>query len=167
MNTRWQQIEQLFSVARELAPEARAAFLAENCGDEALRKEVESLLLKDAVTEAPIDRPAWDGAASLLDSTPELLPAGTALGPYTITAVLGMGGMGRVYRAHDSRLGRPVAIKTSRSRFTERFEREARTIAALNHSNICTLYDVGPNYLVMELIEGTTLADRIQKGPIP
>ena len=75
--------------------------------------------------------------------------------------------MGEVYRALDSRVGREVAIKTSREQFGERFEREARAIAALNHPNICTLFDVGPNYLVMELVEGTTLAERIAEGTIP
>src|SRR5262249_34904888 len=92
---------------------------------------------------------------------------GTKLGPYEILASIGAGGMGEVYRAHDSRLGRDVAIKLSAERFSERFEREARAIAALNHPNICTLHDVGPNYLVMELVEGETLADRIRRGAIP
>ncbi len=95
------------------------------------------------------------------------LAPGTRLGPYEIVADLGAGGMGEVYRAHDTRLGREVAIKISKERFTERFDREARAVAALNHPNICHLYDVGPNYLVMELIEGPTLAGRIADGPIP
>jgi serine/threonine-protein kinase len=75
--------------------------------------------------------------------------------------------MGEVYKAHDSRLRRDVAIKVSAARFNERFEREARAVAALNHPNICQVYDVGPDYLVMELIEGPTLADRIKEGPLP
>src|SRR6266576_7360568 len=87
---------------------------------------------------------------------------GDKLGPYEILAAIGAGGMGEVYRAHDSRLNRDVAIKVSIERFNERFEREARVIASLNHPNICTLYDVGPNYLVMELIEGES-----PRGPIP
>ncbi len=95
------------------------------------------------------------------------LSAGTRLGPYEVVSPLGAGGMGEVWKARDPRLGRDVAIKISAQQFTDRFEREARAIAALNHSNICTLFDVGPNYLVMELIEGPTLADRIQQGPIP
>jgi eukaryotic-like serine/threonine-protein kinase len=92
---------------------------------------------------------------------------GDKLGPYEMLSPLGRGGMGEVWRAHDSRLGRDVAIKISDQKFTDRFEREARAIAALNHPNICTLYDVGPNYLVMEIVEGPTLAERIQRGPIP
>jgi Tol biopolymer transport system component/predicted Ser/Thr protein kinase len=95
------------------------------------------------------------------------LAPGTRLGPYEILADIGAGGMGEVYRAHDTRLGREVAIKIAKERFSERFDREARAVAALNHPNICHLYDVGPNYLVMELIEGPTLAGRISDGAIP
>ena len=90
------------------------------------------------------------------------LQPGDKLGPYEIRALIGKGGMGEVYKARDPRLKRDVAIKVSAAQFSERFEREAQAIAALNHSNICTLYDVGPNYLVMEYIEGTPL-----KGPLP
>ena len=90
------------------------------------------------------------------------LAAGDRLGPYEIIEPIGKGGMGEVYRAHDPRLRRDVAIKVSAEQFSERFEREARAIAALNHPNICTLYDIGPNYLVMEYIEG-----RAPKGPLP
>jgi Tol biopolymer transport system component/predicted Ser/Thr protein kinase len=95
------------------------------------------------------------------------LAAGTRLGPYEILALLGAGGMGEVYRARDPRLGRDVAIKISAERFSERFDREARAVAALNHPNICQIYDVGPNYLVMELVEGLTLAERIKLGAVP
>src|SRR5688572_11346024 len=96
----------------------------------------------------------------------EQFAPGTLLGPYRIEGVLGAGGMGRVYKAVDTRLDRPVAIKTSDARFTERFALEARAISALNHPNVCTLYDVGPNYLVMELIDGQTLAHRLAAGPL-
>jgi serine/threonine protein kinase len=87
---------------------------------------------------------------------------GETIAHYRVTAKLGEGGMGEVYRATDTRLGREVAIKVAKEQFSERFEREARAIAALNHPHICQLYDVGPNYLVMELVEGTPL-----KGPLP
>src|ERR1700722_16272213 len=90
------------------------------------------------------------------------LTPGTYLGPYEILSLLGQGGMGEVYRARDPRLGRDVAIKVSHEQLNERFEREARVVASLNHTNICHLYDVGPNYLVMELVEGETL-----RGPLP
>jgi len=90
------------------------------------------------------------------------LSVGDKLGPYEILSPIGVGGMGEVYKARDTRLDRIVAIKVSKVEFSERFEREARAVAALNHSNICTLHDVGPNYLVMEYIEGMPL-----KGPLP
>jgi Tol biopolymer transport system component len=98
---------------------------------------------------------------------PMALSAGTRLGPYEILAPIGAGGMGEVYKARDTRLGREVAIKVSKEHFSERFEREARAVASLNHPNICTLHDVGPDYLVMELVEGPTLAARIKQGAIP
>src|SRR5271168_3052145 len=89
------------------------------------------------------------------------LSVGTNLGPYEILAPIGAGGMGEVYKARDTRLNRIVAIKVSKDQFSERFEQEARAVAALNHPNICHLYDVGPNYLVMEFVEGAPL-----KGPL-
>src|SRR5579871_2043553 len=105
------------------------------------------------------------------------LTPGTKLGPYEIQAPLGAGGMGEVYRARDTRLERTVAVKILPSRLAEnpeaqqRFEREARAISSLNHPNICTLYDVGQqdgvHFLVMEYLEGETLADRLRKGPLP
>src|ERR1700686_302536 len=90
------------------------------------------------------------------------LSAGDKLGPYEILAPIGAGGMGEVDKARDPRLDRVIAIKVSYARFSERFEGEARAVAALNHPNICQLYDVGPNYLVMELVEGVE-----PKGPFP
>jgi hypothetical protein len=90
------------------------------------------------------------------------LTAGDKLGPYEIISLIGKGGMGEVYRAHDPRTGRDVAVKVSAERFSERFDREVRAVASLNHPNICTLFDVGPNYLVMEYIEGEA-----PKGPMP
>src|ERR1051326_6218263 len=88
--------------------------------------------------------------------------AGDRLGPYEIIDLIGKGGMGEVYRARDTRLDRTVAIKISKEQFTERFERAAARVAALNHPNICTLHDVGPNYLVMEYVEGQ--APTVQLG---
>ncbi|HXN50024.1 MAG TPA: protein kinase [Bryobacteraceae bacterium] len=95
------------------------------------------------------------------------LTSGAALGPYEIVSLIGEGGMGEVYRARDTRLGRTVALKISKEKFSERFAREARAIAALNHPHICTLYDVGPSYLVIEYLEGETLDARLKKGPLP
>jgi Tol biopolymer transport system component/predicted Ser/Thr protein kinase len=120
---------------------------------------VESLLAADGA-DALVDQPAMDIAAELLDDGAPLAP-GTELGPYRIENLIGTGGMGRVYRARDTRLNRTVALKISKQGFGERFEREARAVAALNHPHICQLYDVGPNYLVMEFVEGAPL-----KGPL-
>jgi len=94
-------------------------------------------------------------------------PAGGKLGPYEILDQIGAGGMGEVYRAHDPRMSRDVAVKLSREQFSERFDREVRAVAALSHPNICTIHDVGPNYYVMELIDGPTLEERIRQGPLP
>src|SRR5438876_6796116 len=99
--------------------------------------------------------------------------SGTRLGPYEIVAPIGAGGMGEVYKARDTRLDRSVAVKILPAAFAEnaefkiRFEREARTISQLSHPHICTLYDVGENYLVMELLDGETLADRLSRGALP
>src|SRR3954471_14825969 len=90
------------------------------------------------------------------------LSTGTRLGPYEILSPIGAGGMGEVWKARDPRLDRDVALKISKVEFNERFEREARAVAALNHSHICQIYDVGPNYIVMELVDGAPL-----KGPLP
>src|SRR5579859_7162146 len=102
------------------------------------------------------------------------LASGTKLGPYEIQSPLGVGGMGEVYRAQDTRLDRTVAIKvlashlSSSPEFTQRMQREARAISSLNHPNICQLYDIGSqdgaDYLVMEFLEGETLADRLRRG---
>src|SRR5438477_9520064 len=105
------------------------------------------------------------------------LASGTCLGPYEVLSAIGAGGMGEVYRARDTRLDRTVAIKVlpthlaDRPELRERFEREARTIASLNHPHICTLHDVGhqdgTDFLVMEYVEGETLAVRLLKGALP
>ena len=95
------------------------------------------------------------------------LSVGDKLGPYEILTSIGAGGMGEVYRARDPRMGREVAIKLSGERFSDRFSREVHAVAALNHPNICHLYDVGPDYLVMELVDGPTLEQRIKQGALP
>jgi serine/threonine protein kinase len=163
---RWQQIESLFREALERDSAERNAWLREACqGNAELEREVASLL---ANHQAAADSKHWAAAAAakLIDSPVSLEP-GQCLGPYRIESFLAAGGMGEVYRATDTRLHRQVAIKVSAARFSERFEREARLIASLNHPNICQLYDVGPNYLVMEFVEGATLAERIRQGTIP
>ncbi|MBV8902263.1 MAG: serine/threonine-protein kinase [Acidobacteriia bacterium] len=166
---RWRHIERLYHAALEHEPGQRSEFLAEVCGrDEGLRRELELLLVEDGSREDLFHRPAWEGAPSLLDRvTSSPLAPGAQLGPYRIEALIGTGGMGSVYKARDTRLGRAVAIKISANEFGNRFEREARTISVLNHPHVCTLYDIGPNYLVMEYVEGDTLAARLRKGPLP
>jgi serine/threonine protein kinase/tetratricopeptide (TPR) repeat protein len=157
---RFQEIQDLFHSAREASPDERAALLAD--ADPELRREVESLLEQQS-GQMILDRPApWSGDA--LETT---LPPGALLGPYRIESKLGEGGMGEVFRAVDTRLGRTVAIKFLHEQFNSSFGREARAISSLNHPHICTLYDIGPNYLVMELLEGETLATLLKNGPLP
>jgi predicted Ser/Thr protein kinase len=153
---RWRRVESIYQAASERPAAERGGYLSEVCnGDDDLRREVEELLDQSEAPESILDHPA----RQLLE--PEF-EAGQAVGPYRIVELIGSGGMGRVYKAIDTRLGRPVAVKVSRAGFTGRFRREARAVAALNHPHICTLYDLGPNYLVMEYVEGTPI-----KGPMP
>jgi serine/threonine-protein kinase len=149
---RWQRVEELYHAALECPPHKRAAFLREACPDADVRREVESLIESDPAGQSVLDQPVWE----------RRLAVGERLGPYEILAQIGAGGMGEVWKARDTRLDRMVAIKVCAQRFSARFEREARAIAALNHPNICTLHDVGPNYLVMEYVEGQPL-----RGPLP
>jgi tetratricopeptide (TPR) repeat protein len=148
------QIEELYHSAREASASERAALLER--ADPELRREVESLFGYQE------DRLILDDDAGFRS-----ISAGTLLGPYQIEGKLGEGGMGQVFRAVDTRLDRRVAIKLLHHEFSAVFEREARAISSLNHPGICTLYDVGPDYLVMELLEGGTLAMRLKKGPLP
>ncbi len=157
---RFQQIEDLYHAARAATGDERAAMLA--LTDPKLRSEIESLLAQRTGHEF-LERPPH----LLEDATVTAFDAGACLGPYRLESKLGEGGMGEVYRAIDTRLGRAIAIKITREQFSDRFEREARAISALNHPNICTIHDVGPNYLVMELVEGETLAARLKNGPLP
>jgi serine/threonine-protein kinase len=158
---RLQQIEEIFQEALGRDPTEREAYLREAChGDYQLQREIASLLANHR--EAAGSESWAAAAAARLIADPGSLPAGQRLGPYEILTPIGAGGMGEVYKARDTRLKREVAVKICSAKFTERFEREARVIASLNHPNICQLYDVGPNYLVMELIEGENL-----RGPLP
>ena len=150
---RLRQIEELYHSVRESSADGRVALLAR--ADPELRREVESLLARQKESLPPLDVP-----------TMTLVRSGTRLGPYQIESKIGEGGMGEVFRAIDTRLGRPVAIKVVDQQFIARFEREARAISSLNHPHICTLYDIGPNYLVMELLQGETIAARLKSGPL-
>ena len=157
---RWSRIKELFSAALETPESERPRFLESACsGDMELRAEVERML-------AGNEEPSWQSpAAKLLAVAAELAP-GDSVAHYRIEARLGEGGMGVVYKASDTRLGRSVALKFIKAHFSRHWEREARAVAALNHPHIATLYEVGEHegvpYLVMELVGGRPL-----KGPLP
>ena len=154
---RRRQIEVLYIAAREHGPGVLAST------DPELRREVEELLALDPSGARSMEKPVAELAG---DSTLSMVIVGSQLGPYKIETSLGQGGMGQVFRATDTRLGRAVAIKVAHEKFNDRFDREARAIASLNHPNICVLHDVGPDYLVMELLEGETLAARLKRGKL-
>jgi len=193
---RRRRIDEVVGAALSRPPDERAAFLDAACGDdEALRRDADSLLAREAEAADLLEVPPWHG----LSSAAEPLTAGTRLGPYEIKAAIGAGGMGDVYRARDTRLERTVAIKVlppelaANATRLGRFEREARAVAALAHPHICTLFDIGVavpllpesraaspesrapspahlapvHYLVMEHLEGESLAARLRRGSIP
>jgi serine/threonine protein kinase/sugar lactone lactonase YvrE len=177
---RWQQICDLLDSAMALEPAQRRAYLDHHCsGDPSLRKDVDSLLAAEHDLHTSfLESPAVAQAVLERNTASEVVwAAGMKLGPYEIQSLLGAGGMGEVYRARDTRLDRTVAIKVLPAHLSsdalrrQRFEREARAISALQHPNICTLYDVGrqkgTDYLVMEYLQGEPLAARLAKGPLP
>ena len=172
------RIADLHDRALACAPEERRAFLENACnGDHALLEEVESLLRYESDAARFLETPAAIAAGDLARTPDRSQMVGRQLGPYTIVAPLGAGGMGEVYRAHDSTLGRDVAIKILPSHFTadperrSRFAREARLLATLNHPHIGAIYGLedidGVTALILELVEGPTLADRLARGPLP
>ena len=175
---RWQHVERLFHDALARDEGERTPFLREACrGDEPLRREVESLLTFESDAQAFMQASAFEIAPSLIPPETTTPLAGQRLGPYEIGALLGAGGMGDVYRARDTTLGRDVAIKILPDVFTAdanrraRFEREARLLAALNHPHVGAIYGFeqrdGILGLVLELVEGQTLAARLRAGPLP
>jgi serine/threonine protein kinase len=148
----------------ELSGEEREALLVK--ADPEIRRAVERLLLHADTPDSLLDHPAWERAASGEQHAGQFTP-GQQIGPYRIDAKIGAGGMGQVYRATDLRLNRIVAVKVTGAEFPARFEREAKAIAALNHPNICQVYDVGPNYLVMEFVDGRPVVTSGQKPISP
>ncbi len=195
---RWRQVEQLYHAVLALDPGERSAYLQEACGAEVVRREVEELLAYEEQSADFLEASALEiaarqeGASDLLGRVRVVfqsaldqssvqrnqfrLATGAKLGPYEILEPLGAGGMGEIYSARDSRLGRIVALKILTGRMMDqsgnprRFEREARAISNLNHPNICILYDIGrdndTDYLVIEYVEGQTLAERLKSGPL-
>ncbi|HUB80624.1 MAG TPA: choice-of-anchor tandem repeat GloVer-containing protein [Bryobacteraceae bacterium] len=198
---RWTQIERIFQQALQEDSRRRPDFVREACGgDNGILREVEEMLACHDSDDSFLERPALEiaiarngmdndtlrrqfesalaGPGSLKSCVREFrLAPGVQLGPYLIEAPVSAGGMGEIYRASDTRLGRKVALKILASRLMGdagmrgRFEAEARAISRLNHPHICTLYDIGReqdiDYLVMEYLEGETLARRLEQGPLP
>ena len=174
----WEPVNQLFHEALALAPDARAAFVKTKAQDAHVLQEVMSLLQTYSAAEGFLSRPPDSAQVRAVLAR---LQAGDGLGPFRITSLIGAGGMGEVYRAWDTRLDRQVAIKVLPQvspiddAGRERFEAEARAISRLTHPRISRLYDVGSapvggtsvQYLVMELVEGETLAARLKRGPLP
>ncbi|HUB81891.1 MAG TPA: protein kinase [Bryobacteraceae bacterium] len=195
VSKRWSQIERLYHAARELRAEERTAFLISACGaDGNLKREVESLLANDREEDRFLETPALQAVSGVLEqvvttqtqSSAEKELVGETISHYRIVAELGRGGMGVVYKAEDTLLGRPVALKFLRRELggaassplgspaqenaLERFRREARAASALNHPNICIVHDVGWHegapFMVLEYLEGRTLREAIETGPL-
>jgi serine/threonine protein kinase len=173
---RWRQIDRIFKEAVDQPPEQRSQFLDQACADDpSLREEVEALIASSDSAESFLESPPNALNSSVLFPKPGAW-SGKTFGPYALKKLLGAGGMGEVYLAEDSRLGRKVAIKLLKpellqdSRSRERVLREARSVSQLNHPHICTLHDIGEHegidFLVMEYLEGETLAAHLERGPM-
>jgi serine/threonine protein kinase/Tol biopolymer transport system component len=174
---RYRKIDGIFQAALELSPGERPSYISQACGgDEALLREVEYLLASDEWDWELMNTPAFEMASPLLATDHQDLSAGERLGHFSIVSLLGVGGMGQVYLAEDTRLGRKVALKLLPASFTRspsrlsRFRQEARAASALNHPNIVTIYDIweveGRHLIATEYIEGETLRQRIKKGAL-
>jgi Tol biopolymer transport system component/serine/threonine protein kinase len=169
---RWKEVKELFYAALERGPADRAAFLAQACGDDhALRHEIESLIAAHEQSGDFIDSPAYEAAAELMSDAKAELKPGQTFGAYRIVSFIGRGGMGEIYLAEDTRLGRRVALKFLSASFVNdadrlrRFEQEARSASALNQPNILTIHEIGEHdgrrYICTEFVDGLTLRQSI------
>src|SRR5215471_15231743 len=174
---RWRKVKQIFQAALDRAPADRAAFVSKACaGDDALRREVESLISSDGRDGTFLDAPAYEAAASMIVNEKSNLKPRQLAGPYEIVAFISRGGMGEVYLAHDPRLHRKVALKILPPAFTKeserlrRFEQEARAASALNHPNIITIYEIlrtgSTHAIATEFVEGETLRQWLSHSPL-
>ena len=170
---RWPRIKEIFHSALDHAPAERSVFLNRVCGnDAALREEVEALLIADAETENFLTQPAYEFAAGMLADEPSEFAPGQEVGQYQIECFLSSGGMGQIYEAQDTKLGRKIALKFISPEYAkdphrvQRFEQEARAASALNHPNVCVIHDIGVtdtgrHFIAMEFIVGPTLRDEL------
>jgi eukaryotic-like serine/threonine-protein kinase len=173
----WKEIERLYQASIELQPDRRTRFLAEACADIEIRREVESLLASRDQGPSFLERAGVDVAADIINRNHTEPLIGRTIGHYQVLSLIGAGGMGVVYRARDTRLGRDVALKVLPEEFSRdrdsvvRSEREAKLLASLNHPNIAGVYDLEESEaircLVLELVEGETLAERLRRWRIP
>jgi serine/threonine-protein kinase len=174
---RWRRIDAVFQGALARPPADRARYLDDECvGDADLRREVEQLLSADEQAGDFIEGPAVEAAAELLAGAPDGIAEGTCVSRYRVVARIATGGMGDVYRAEDTMLGRSVALKllpaslSADARLRARFLREARLASALDHPNICTIHDVGrfegQLFIAMQYVEGQTLKQLVASGPL-
>jgi serine/threonine protein kinase len=175
---RWRQIEEICDVALQRLPSERAAFLRDACpNDDELRHDVEAILANTSRAEVFLEQPVAAVAAQVIETSANAVLTGCRLNALVIGPLIGAGGMGHVYRARDTELHRDVAVKVLPAEFAHdpdrlaRFAREARVLATLNHPNIAQIHGVqntaDATAIVMELVEGETLADRVARGPIP
>src|SRR5256712_8078160 len=172
---RWQQLKQIFQSALERNPAERSAFLNQACADDpALRSEVESLISSHDQAGDSIEAMAAEAATEMLDDDQAGSIVGKQIGHYEVLSLLGRGGMGEVFLAHDTSLGRKVALKLLRSDFTRneerlrRFRQEARAASALNHPNILTIHEIGHDgslhFMATEYVEGETLRQHLSRA---